>query len=75
MMIATEAVDRLHTTASSHHRIIIVETMGHKVGWLALGAGLAGGADVILLPEVPYDEQVVADAILRRTEKGRSSVL
>ncbi len=71
MMIATEAVDRLHTTASSHHRIIILETMGHKVGWLALGAGLAGGADVILLPEVPYDEQVVADAILRRTREGK----
>nr|WP_319474780.1 ATP-dependent 6-phosphofructokinase [uncultured Sphaerochaeta sp.] len=71
MMIATEAVDRLHSTASSHHRIIILETMGHKVGWLALGAGLAGGADVILLPEIPYDEQVVADAILRRTREGK----
>jgi 6-phosphofructokinase 1 len=71
MMIATEAVDRLHSTASSHHRIIILETMGHKVGWLALGAGIAGGADVILLPEIPYDEQVVADAILRRTREGK----
>ncbi len=71
MMIATEAIDRLHSTASSHHRIIIVETMGHKVGWLALGSGLAGGADVILLPELVYDEQVVADAILRRTREGK----
>ena len=71
MMIATEAIDRLHSTASSHHRIIIVETMGHKVGWLALGSGLAGGADVILLPELQYDEQVVADAILRRTREGK----
>lgn len=71
MMIATEAVDRLHSTAHSHHRIIILETMGHKVGWLALGSGLAGGADVILLPEIPYDEQVVADAILRRSREGK----
>ncbi|MGE4583414.1 MAG: 6-phosphofructokinase [Sphaerochaeta sp.] len=71
MMIATEAVDRLHSTASSHHRIIILETMGHKVGWLALGSGLAGGADVILLPEFPYDEQVIADAILRRSREGK----
>jgi len=71
MMIATEAVDRLHSTAHSHHRIIILETMGHKVGWLALGSGLAGGADVILLPEIPYDEQVIADAILRRNREGK----
>ena len=52
--IATEAVDRLHSTAHSHHRIIVVELMGHQVGWLTLGAGLAGGADVILIPEIPY---------------------
>jgi 6-phosphofructokinase 1 len=55
LTIATEAIDRLHSTAHSHHRIIVVETMGHKAGWLALGAGLAGGADVILIPEIPYD--------------------
>ena len=53
--IATEAIDRLHSTAHSHHRIIVVEIMGNKVGWLALGAGIAGGADVILIPEIPYD--------------------
>jgi 6-phosphofructokinase 1 len=64
--IATEAVDRLHSTAHSHHRIIVVEVMGHKAGWLALGAGVAGGADVILLPEIPYDVDSVASAILRR---------
>lgn len=64
--IATEAVDRLHSTAHSHHRIIVVEVMGHKAGWLALGAGVAGGADVILLPEIPYDVDSVAAAILKR---------
>ena len=52
--IATEAIDRLHSTAHSHHRIILAEIMGHKAGWLALGAGIAGGADVILIPEIPY---------------------
>jgi len=51
--IAAEAIDRLHTTADSHHRVIVVEIMGHAAGWLALGAGLAGGADVILIPEIP----------------------
>ena len=52
--VATEAIDRLHSTAHSHHRIIVAEVMGHRAGWLALGAGLAGGADVILIPEIPY---------------------
>ncbi len=70
--IATNAIDRLHTTAHSHHRIIVVEIMGHKVGWLALGAGLAGGADVILVPEIPYDVDIVAEAILRRSRGGKS---
>ena len=64
--IATEAVDRLHSTAHSHHRIIVVEVMGHKAGWLALGAGVAGGADVILVPEIPYEVDSVAAAILKR---------
>ena len=64
--IATEAVDRLHSTAHSHHRIIVVEVMGHKAGWLALGAGVAGGADVILIPEIPYDVEAIAAAILKR---------
>ncbi|MCF7944789.1 MAG: ATP-dependent 6-phosphofructokinase [Spirochaetia bacterium] len=71
LMIATEALDRLHSTAHSHHRIIIVETMGHRVGWLALGAGLAGGADVILIPEIPYSEEKIAEAILRRSREGK----
>jgi 6-phosphofructokinase 1 len=69
--IATEAIDRLHSTAHSHHRIIIVELIGSEAGWLALGAGLAGGADVILVPEIPYDIRKVADAILSRSEAGK----
>lgn len=69
--IATEAVDRLHSTAHSHHRIIVLEVMGHNAGWLALGAGLAGGADVILIPEIPYDVHSVADAILKRSQGGK----
>ena len=69
--IATEAIDRLHSTAHSHHRIIVVEIMGHRAGWLALGAGIAGGADVILIPEIPYDVEVVAEAIRRRSRSGR----
>ena len=70
LSIATEAIDRLHSTAHSHHRIIVVELMGHNAGWLALGAGLAGGADVILIPELPYDVQVVAEAIRQRQRRG-----
>lgn len=70
--IATEAIDRLHSTAHSHHRIIVVEIMGHRAGWLALGAGLAGGADVILLPEIPYDTEKVAEAIRKRVRSGRN---
>jgi 6-phosphofructokinase 1 len=70
--IATEAIDRLHSTAHSHHRIIVVEVMGHNAGWLALGAGLAGGADVILIPEIPYDVEAVADAIRQRHRTGSS---
>ncbi len=71
LSIATEAVDRLHSTASSHHRVIILETMGHRVGWLALEAGVAGGADVILLPEIPFDEKKIAEAITARTRQGK----
>jgi 6-phosphofructokinase 1 len=70
--IATEAIDRLHSTAQSHHRVILVEIMGHKAGWLALGAGLAGGADVILIPEIPYDIKVVAESIRDRSRSGKS---
>jgi 6-phosphofructokinase 1 len=69
--IATEAIDRLHSTAHSHHRIVVVEIMGHRAGWLALGSGLAGGADVILLPEIPYDIETVADAIRDRVRSGK----
>ncbi len=68
--IATEAIDRLHSTAHSHHRIIVAEVMGHRAGWLALGAGLAGGADVILIPEIPYNVETVAEAIRRRSHHG-----
>ena len=70
--IATDAIDRLHSTAHSHHRIIVVEIMGHRAGWLALGAGIAGGADVILLPEMPYSLQQVADAITERVKSGKN---
>jgi 6-phosphofructokinase 1 len=69
--IATDAIDRLHSTAHSHHRIIVVEIMGHRAGWLALGAGIAGGADVILIPEIPYDVGIVAEAIKARKLKGK----
>lgn len=69
--IATDAVDRLHSTAHSHHRIIVVEIMGHNTGWLALGSGIAGGADVILIPEIPYETQSVAEAILQRSRGGK----
>jgi 6-phosphofructokinase 1 len=69
--IATEAIDRLHSTAHSHHRIIVVEIMGHRAGWLALGAGIAGGADVILIPEMPYTLESVADAIRERVRGGK----
>ncbi len=70
MDIATEMIDRLHSTAHSHHRIIVAEVMGHRAGWLTLGAGIAGGADVILIPEIPYDINKIADAIRRRSKNG-----
>jgi 6-phosphofructokinase 1 len=72
MSIATEAIDRLHSTAHSHHRIVVVGIMGHNAGWLALGAGIAGGANVILIPEIPYDIEVVADAIRQRSRAGKN---
>ena len=68
--IATDAIDRLHSTAHSHHRIIVAEVMGHRAGWLALGAGIAGGADVILIPEIPYDVGKISEAIKRRSRRG-----
>jgi 6-phosphofructokinase 1 len=70
MDIATETIDRLHSTAHSHHRIVVAEIMGHRAGWLTLGAGIAGGADVILIPEIPYDIEKIAEAIKRRSKRG-----
>ena len=69
--IATEAIDRLHSTAHSHHRIIVVEIMGHNSGWLALGSGIAGGADVILIPEIPYSLELAAESIRQRVKNGK----
>ncbi|HET9102148.1 MAG TPA: 6-phosphofructokinase [Solirubrobacteraceae bacterium] len=71
LQIATEAIDRLHTTAESHHRILVVEVMGRHAGWIALHSGLAGGADVILIPEIPFDIDEVCSLIGRRHERGR----
>lgn len=70
--VATTAIDHIHTTAASHGRIFIVEIMGHKVGWMTLFAGIAGGADVILIPEIPYDLDKVAKALRQRSESGKS---
>ena len=70
--IATDTIDRIHTTASSHSRVFIVEVMGHKVGHVTLHAGIAGGADVILLPEIPYDIDKVAEVIEKRFAAGRN---
>ena len=69
--IATEAIDCIHTTAASHGRVFIVEVMGHKVGWLTLHAGIASGADIILIPEIPYDIDKVVAAIKKRTKDGK----
>lgn len=69
--IATTAIDQIHTTASSHGRVFIVEVMGHKVGWLTLYAGIAGGADIILIPEIPYNTDKVVEAIQKRAKTGK----
>ena len=69
--IATEAIDYIHTTAASHNRVFIVEIMGHKVGWLTLHAGIAGGADIILIPEIPYDIDRIIEAIQHRSKEGK----
>ncbi len=69
--VAGQSIDRLHSTAYSHHRIIIVEVMGAYNGWLTLGAGISGGADVILIPEIPYDINKIADAVLQRNQAGK----
>jgi 6-phosphofructokinase 1 len=67
---ATDALDRLHTTAQSHRRVIVMEVMGRYAGWIALYSGIAGGADVVLIPEIPYDFQRIADRILERERWG-----
>jgi len=69
--IGTEAIDRLHTTAQSHSRIIVIELMGNKAGWLALYAGVAGGGDVILIPEIPYDSDIIASHLEKRALSGK----
>lgn len=70
--IATDTIDRIHTTATSHSRVFIVEVMGHKVGHVTLHAGIAGGADVVLIPEIPYDIHTIVDIINKRSEIGKS---
>jgi 6-phosphofructokinase 1 len=71
LWIATESIDRLHSTANSHKRIMVIEVMGHHAGWLALYSGVAGGGDLILLPEIPYEEKVIADYIMNRAKKKK----
>lgn len=69
--IATEAIDRIHTTAQSHHRVMIVEVMGHRAGWIALHSGIAGGGDIILVPEIPYRIDAIAKKVSERNKKGK----
>ncbi len=69
--VATDTIDRLHTTATSHNRVFVVEIMGHDVGWIALYSGIAGGADIVLLPEIPYDMDVIMNAIEGRKKQGK----
>ncbi len=70
--IATDVIDRVHTTAASHSRVMVIEIMGNKAGWLTLYSGMAGGADIILLPEIPYDLDCICDALKERTEMGKT---
>jgi 6-phosphofructokinase 1 len=72
---AAEAIDRLHSTAEAHLRVMVIELMGHKAGWLTLSAGLAGGADIILIPEIPFDYDKIATAIKKRDAEGHLSSL
>jgi 6-phosphofructokinase 1 len=71
LSICTEAIDRLHTTAQSHSRVIVIEVMGHKAGWLALYAGVAGGGDIILIPEIPYDIKTIGNHLKGRAKLGK----
>ena len=70
--IATDVIDRIHTTACSHGRVMVIEIMGNKAGWLTLYSGIAGGADIVLIPEIPYDIDKIADAVKKRAEEGKS---
>lgn len=70
--IATDVIDRLHTTAASHSRILVCEIMGNKAGWLTLNAGIAGGADIIVIPEIPYDIDKICDAVIARSASGKT---
>src|SRR3989338_4423423 len=69
--VATKGIDMLHTTAQSHHRVMIVEVMGRRAGWIALYSGVAGGGDIILIPEIPYDINIIADKVEARNKKGK----
>lgn len=69
--IATEGIDRLHTTAQSHHRVMIIEVMGHRAGWLALYSGIAGGGDIILIPEIPYTMNSIVSKVKERNRRGK----
>lgn len=69
--VATEAIDRIHTTAESHHRVMIIEVMGRNAGWIALHAGVAGGGDIILIPEIPYDINIIAEKVRERHRIGK----
>jgi phosphofructokinase-like protein len=69
--IATEGIDRLHSTAQSHHRVMIVEVMGRNAGWIALHSGVAGGGDIILIPEIPYDVEIIAAKVKDRNRRGK----
>jgi 6-phosphofructokinase len=73
VQVVVDALDRLRTTAESHDRIMLLEVMGRDAGWIALHAGIAGGADVILLPELPYEPKAVAEALRRSTRAGAAS--
>jgi len=73
LYVATQAIDRLHTTASSHHRVMVIEVMGRYAGWIALGAGMAGGADIILIPEIPFKWEVICDKVKQRNLNGKKS--
>ena len=71
--IATDAIDKIHTTAEEHHRVMVIEVMGRDAGWIALEAGIAGGADIILIPEIPFTVQKVCDHVAKRESMASTS--